>query len=234
MGLLARFKAIFQAQTNKVLEGLEDPKASLDYSLTRLQENLRLVSQSLVEVAAARRALEVQRDQLVATVAKYEDQAKTALGNGREDLARLALGRKQAALAGQAELEANIADLERQVESLKTTQASLRTKIELFRSKKEELKAIYDSSQAQLRVREILSGISEDLADVGNTMRRAEERIWQMQARAEAIDELVAAGAIADVLEPEMDGIDRELGRLARAKAVETELARLKAEVTAS
>jgi phage shock protein A len=234
MGLLARFKAIFQAQTNKVLEGLEDPKASLDYSLTRLQENLRQVSQSLVEVAAARRALEVQRDQLVAAVAKYEDQAKTALGSGREDLARLALERKQAALAGQAELEANTADLERQVQSLKTTQASLRTKIELFRSKKEELKAIYDSSQAQLRVREALSGISEELADVGNTMRRAEERIRQMQARAEAIDELVAAGAIEDVLEPEADGIERELGRLGRAEAVEAELARLKAEVAAS
>lgn len=231
MGLLARFKAIFQAQANQALEGLEDPKASLDYSLTRLQENLRQVSQSLVEVAAARRTLEAQRDQLAAAVTKYEEQARAALGKDREDLAVLALERKQAALARQAELEDNIAGLDRQVESLKTTQAGLRTKIELFRSKKEELKAIYDSSQAQLKVREALSGISEDLADVGNTIQRAEERIHRMQARAEAIDELVATGALEDVLEPAADDIDRELTRLARSEAVEADLARLKQEV---
>lgn len=233
MGLLSRFKAIFQAQANKALEGLEDPKASLDYSLTRLQENLRQVSQSLVEVATAKRTLQAQRDKLAAAVTRYEEQARAALEKGREDLAKLALERKQAALARQTELEDNIASLERQVESLKTTQASLRTKIELFRSKKEELKAIHDSSQAQLKVREALTGISEDLADVGNTIQRAEERIRRMQARAEAIDELVATGALDDVLEPATDDIDRELTRLARSEAVEAELARLKGEVAA-
>ncbi len=233
MGLLTRFKAIFQAQANKALEDLEDPKASLDYSLTRLQENLRQVSQSLVQVAAAKRTLEAQRDKLIAAIARYEEQAKAALENGREDLAKLALERKQAALARQTELETNIASLEKQVESLKTTQASLRTKIKVFRSKKEELKAIYDSSEAQLKVREALSGISEHLVDAGNTIQRAEERIRQMQARAEAIDELVATGAIEDVLEPEVDDVDRELARLVRAEAVEAELARLKEEVAA-
>jgi len=234
MGLLSRFKAIFQARANRALEGLEDPKASLDYSLTRLQENLRQVSQSLVEVAAARHTLETQRNKLAAAVTRYEEQAKAALEKGREDLAVLALERKQAALARQAELEGNITSLEKQVENLKTTQASLRTKIELFRSKKEELKAIYDSSQAQLKVREALSGISEDLADVGNTIQRAEERIGRMRARAEAIDELVATGALEDVLEPATDDIDRELARLARSEAVDAELARLKGEVVAS
>jgi len=231
MGLLSRFKAIFQARANQALEGLEDPKASLDYSLTRLQENLRQVSQSMVEVAAAKRTLEGQRDQLAAAVTRYEKQARAALERGREDLAKLALERKQAALARQSELEDNIAGLERQVESLKTTQAGLRTKIELFRSKKEELKAIYDSSQAQLKVQEALSGISEDLADVGNTIQRAEERIRRMQARAEAIDELVATGDLEDVLEPATDDIDRELTRLARSEAVDAEFARLKQEV---
>jgi len=234
MGLLSRFKAIFQAQANKALNGLEDPKANLDYSLTRLQENLRQVGKSLVEVAAAQRTLQSQRNKLAAAATRYEEQAKSALALGREDLAKLALERKQAALARQTELEANIATLGRQVESLKTTQANLRTKIELFRSKKEELKAVYDSSQAQLKVREALSGISEDLTDVGNTIQRAEERIRRMQARAEAIDDLVATGALEDVLEPATDDIDRQLSHMARSEAVENELAQLKQEVATS
>jgi len=234
MGLLSRFKALFQAQANKALDGLEDPKANLDYSLTRLQENLRQVGKSLVEVAAAKRTLESQRNKLAAAATRYEEQARSALARDREDLAKLALERKQAALARQSELEANIATLEKQVESLKTTQAGLRTKVELFRSKKEELKAIYDSSQAQLKVRESLSGISEDLTDVGNTIQRAEERIRRMQARAEAIDDLVSTGALEDVLEPATDDIDRELSRMARSEAVENELAQLKQEVATS
>ncbi len=233
MGLLTRLMNIFQTQANRKLDALEDPKATLDYSMARLQNNLQQVSRSIVEVATAKRRLEAQRNTLAAAVARYEDQARTAIQKNREDLAALALERKQAALAQLTELESNIANLEQQLETLKATQSALRAKIELFRYKKEELKAVYDSTQAQLKVREALSGITDDLADVGNTIRRAEERIRQMQARAEAIDDLIGSGVLEDVLEPETDDIDRELARLTRSEAVEAELARLKQEVSA-
>ena len=246
--ILSRFKAIFQAQANAVAAQLEVPKASLDFSLTKLEENRRQLSRSLIEVSAAKRRLEHLRDEVAATVEKYEKQARAAVEAGRRDdasaeistsLARTALERKQEAEARQAELEANIAHLKRQVENLKQTQVNLDRKIALFRSKKEELKSIYDSSQAQLRVREALAGISEDpstssgrrLADVGNTIQRAEARIQEMQSRADAIDALVAEGVLTDVLEPETDDIDRELARIGRSHAVDEELARLKQAV---
>lgn len=229
--ILARFKAIFQAQANAVADQLEDPKASLDFSLTKLEENRRQLSRSLIEVSAAKRRLENQRDELARAVEKYEKQARAAVEAGRDDLARTALERKHEAEARRVELEANIASLERQVEHLKRTQINLDRKIALFRSRKEELKSLYDSSQAQLRVREALAGISEDLADVGNTIQRAEARIQELQSRAEAIDALIAEGVLTDVLEPEVDEIDRELTRIGRRHAVDEELARLKAEV---
>jgi phage shock protein A len=111
---------------------------------------------------------------------------------------------------------------------LKQSQASLEHKIDYFRSKKEELKAIYDSSRAQLQIREALSGVSNDLADVGNTIRRAEARIHEMQSRSEAIEGLVNEGILIDVLQPEVDDIDRQLFLVDRKQAVEDELARLK------
>jgi len=229
--ILARFKAIFQARANAVADQLEDPSASLDFSLTKLEENRRQLSRSLIEVSAAKRRLENQRDQMAAAVKKHEQQARAAVEAGRDDLARTALERKHEAEARRAELEANIASLERQAENLKQTQINLDRKITLFRSKKEELKSVYDSSQAQLRVREALAGISEDLADVGNTIQRAEARIQELQSRAEAIDALVAEGVLTDVLEPDVDDIERELARIGRRHAVDEELARLKAEV---
>ena len=232
MSFIARLQAIFGAKVNKALDGIEDPRASLDYSLTRLQASLRQISDSLVEVSTARRTLEAQRGQAQKAVDQTEEQARQAMRLGREDLATRALERKSLAQDRLNRLNASISSLESQVESLKTSQANLRQKIELFQARKEELKALYDSSRAQLRVKEAATGMSKDMADAGHAIERAETRIQAMQSRVEAIDDLIAAGSLEDALAPEGDDIDRELASLSRAASIEKELERLKAEVT--
>jgi len=232
-GILTRFKAIFQAQAHGLADQLEDPQISLDYSLEKLEENRKELSRSLIEVSAARQRLVDQRDQMKASVTNYEEQAVSALKMDREDLGRAALERKQNVQSRLEELENNVASLEHQEDILKQNQINLDNKIALFRSKKEELKSIYDSSKAQLRIRESLSGISEDLADVGNTIQRAEARIKEMQSRADAIDRLIGEGVLTDVLDPKSDGVDRELNHIRREQAIEDELAKLKAEASA-
>lgn len=229
MSLISRFRAIFAAKANTVADQLENPKANLDYSMIKLEETRRELSRGLIEVSAARRRLEGQRQQLANAAERYQQQAQAAVTAGRDDLARIALQRKQDVEARITELVAGIAGLERQEANLKETQLKLERRIALFRSKKEELKAIHDSAKAQLRVQESLSGVSEDLADVGNTIQRAEARILEMQSRADAIDDLVAQGILQDVLEPETDDIERELTRIGRNQAIEEELTRLKA-----
>ena len=231
MSIVSRFEAIFQARANQLADQFDDPKASLDYSLTKLEQSRDQINRSLIEVSAAKKRLETQLEQLVSLTDKYDGQARSALEVERDDLARTALERKQEAESRQAELQANVASLEGQAENLKQSQANLERKIALFRSKKEELKAIYDSSKAQLHLREAVSGISDDLAEAGNIIERVEGRIREMQSRSEAIEGLVAEGVLSDALEPQRDEIDRELGRIGRDQAVEEELARLKAEV---
>jgi phage shock protein A len=228
--IIARFKAIFEAKANAAADNIEDPKASLDYSLRKLEDARRDLSQGLIEVSAAKRRLQAQRDQMAAAADKYQQQAAAAVEADRDDLARLALERKQESEARMTELDANIVSLERQEAALKENQIKLDQKIKSFRNRKEELKAVHDSARAQLKVQESLSGISQDLADVGNTIQRTEQRILEMQSRADAIDALVDEGVLQDVLEPETDDIERELSRLGRNQAVEEELARLKAD----
>lgn len=232
-GIFSRFKAIFQAQAHDLAYQIEDPQISLDYSLTKLEQNRKELSRSLIEVSAARQRLVDQSDKMKASVAKYEEQAASALKMEREDLGRVALERKQNIQGRLEDLENNVASLERQEDILKQNQINLDNKIALFRSKKEELKSIYDSSRAQLRIRESLSGISEDLADVGNTIQRAEARIKEMQSRADAIDRLIGEGVLTDVLDPESDEVDRELNRIRRNQEIDDELARLKAQASA-
>lgn len=231
MSLIEKIKVLFQAKAHATVDAMEDPKASLDYSLVKLEETRRELGRGLIEVSAAKRRLEAQQEKLAAASVKYGEQAKAAIESDREDLARLALQRKQESEARQEELAVSIASLERQEASLKESQIKLERKIAQFRSRKEELKAVHDSAQAQLKVQESLSGVSADLADVGNTIQRAEVRIAEMQSRADAIDELVAQGVLQDVLEPDVDDIDRELARIGHDQAVEEELARLKAEM---
>ncbi|HXQ90731.1 MAG TPA: hypothetical protein VN768_04165, partial [Acidimicrobiales bacterium] len=66
--------------------------------------------------------------------------------------------------------------------------------------------------------------------DAGATMQRAEDKISQMQARAGAIDELLASGALTD-LSSSTDDIQAKLNKVTATSQVERELAALKTEM---
>ena len=71
------------------------------------------------------------------------------------------------------------------------------------------------------------------MGDVGLAIQRAEDKTAQMQARAGAIDELLASGALDDPTGTAKDDITLELEQLASTSDVENELARMKASIGA-
>src|SRR5690606_29610755 len=76
------------------------------------------------------------------------------------------------------------------------------------------------------------TGISEEMGDVGLAIQRAEDKTAQMQARAGAVDELLASGALDDVTgSGPRDDIQAELDRMASTTGVEAELERMKLEL---
>jgi phage shock protein A len=68
------------------------------------------------------------------------------------------------------------------------------------------------------------------MADVGRAIDRAKDKTQQMQARASAVDELTAAGALTD-LTGTGDDIDRQLAQISQSGQVDDELAKMKAEL---
>ena len=90
------------------------------------------------------------------------------------------------------------AQLQDQEEKLVAASQRLQAKVEAFRTKKETIKATYSAAEAQTKINEAFSGISEELGDVGMAIQRAEDKTAQMQARGQAIDELLASGALDD------------------------------------
>ena len=92
------------------------------------------------------------------------------------------------------------------------------------------MKASYTAAEAQTKVGEAVSGISDSTRSAGATMQRAQDKIAGMQARAGAIDELLASGALDDLTHP-VDDIQKELDKVSSTSQVDNELAALKAEL---
>ncbi|CAA9378004.1 MAG: Suppressor of sigma54-dependent transcription, PspA-like [uncultured Nocardioidaceae bacterium] len=232
MSLMQRIRLIFNAKANKALDSAEDPNETLDYSYQKMLEMQQKVRRGVADVATSRKRLELQMKQLEQGSEKLTNQAQAALAQGREDLAREALTRKSGISGQLVDLQTQHAQLQGEEEKLTLASQRLQAKIEAFRTKKETLKATYNAAQAQSRVNEAFSGISEEMGDVGLAVQRAEDKTANMQARAGAIDELIASGALDDKLSlgGGGDDIDRELAALSSGSDVEAELARLKAQ----
>ena len=233
MGMFSRMSTIFKAKMSKALDKAEDPRETLDYSYEKQLEMLQKVKRGIVEVTTAKKRLELQLQRQQQDVTKLDGQARQALTAGREDLARVVLTRKASAMEQFQSLETQIATLDQEQSKLVDAESRLSAKVEAFRTRKEVIKATYSAAEAQVRIGEAVGGISEELTDVGMAIDRAENKTQQLQARASAIDELMATGVLADTTAiggPSSD-IDRQLAQLSQGSAVDSELARMKAEL---
>lgn len=230
MGLWSRFVGIFRAKASKALDRAEDPRETLDYSYERQLELLQKVRKGVADVSTSRKRLELQMTQLVQQSDKLEQQARAALASGREDLAREALTRRSGLSTQIADLQTQHAQLSEQEEKLIQSSQQLQARVDAFRTQKETIKATYSAAEAQAKIGEAFSGISNELGDVGLAIQRAEDKTQQLQARAGAIDELLASGALNDMTGSK-DNITLELERMASANDVDRMLESMKREL---
>ena len=205
-GIFQRMSLIFSAKTDKALDKLEDPRETLDYSYQRQLELLQKVRRGVADVATSRKRVELQANQLNTQIDKLTQQAQKALEVGREDLAREALTRRSGLQQQLTDLQAQHAQLQGEEEKLTRASQRLQAKVDAFRTRKETIKATYSAAEAQTRINEAFSGISEEMGDVGMAIQRAEDKTQQMQARAGAIDELLASRRAG---RPDRDGQGR-------------------------
>jgi len=230
MGLFQRAHDIIEAKANRALDTAEKPDEMLDLSYEKMLEQLTQVRRALVDIAASKKRIELQETQLQHSVDHLQDQAKAALGQGREDLAKEALSRKSVAQSQIAALEPQHEQMVEQEEKLTHTLSALQERVNAFRSQKETLKAQYTAARAVSTVDESVSGISKSIGDSGAALQRAQDKIATMQAHAGALDELLESGVLEDV-GGGTDDIQKELDEVGSAGAVDNELAELKAQL---
>ncbi len=227
MGMISRMSTIVKSKMNRLLDSAEDPRETLDYSYEQQLEMLQRVKRGVVEMVTARRRIQQQADRVRTNVTRLERQARQAVEAGRDDLARLALQRKNESELELEGLDEQLANMELEQEKLTASEARLQTKVSAFRNRKEIIKAQYSAAEAQVRIGAALGGISEEMGDMSLAIQRAENKTDQMRAKAGAIDELVEAGVLEDPTGTR-DDIDRELAKISVSQSVESELAALK------
>src|SRR5947209_9915083 len=234
MGFFSRLATFFRIRANAALDKAEDPGQVMDYSYSKQLEQLQNLTPSIAEVVTNEKRLERQESQVQQQIDRLDQQAMQALQVNREDLARMALQRKETLVQQINSFEQQIAQLRAQEEKLITMERTISARVQAFRTQKEMVKAQYGAAQAQVKINEAVTGISQEMSEMNLAMQRAQDKVLSMQARANAMDTLIEEGTLGDqgLLGPgSNDPLDRELRQISAEQNVESQLQAMKQQM---
>src|SRR5579859_731285 len=234
MGFFSRLATFFRIRANAALDKAEDPGQVMDYSYTKQLEQLQNLKRSIADVVTNEKRLERQQFQIQEQVNKLDQQAMTALQANREDLARMALQRKETLLTQINGFEQQIAQLRAQEEKLVTMERTISARVETFRTQKEMVKAQYGAAQAQVKINEAVTGISQEMTEMNLAMQRAQDKVLNMQSRANAMETLIEQGTLSEqglLGSGSGDTLDRQLQQISSQQNVEAQLQAMKQQL---
>ena len=225
MGILERIMVLLRKSTSAALAPAPDPRVTHLTSHQKQRALLNQVAKAGKEVTAAKERLRAAADAVRAKLPAMEEQARQELKAGRESMARLALQRRQVVINELQTLERQLAEVEKEDAALAMIEQRLSGQIEAFAARQEVIKARFSAAEAQVRINEAMTGVSQDFADLTATLQRAEHTTDEMQARATAIDRLVQGGDLDAIsFGTGSDAIDRRYQSLGADEDVERQL----------
>ena len=235
MGILDRVRQSLKQGASAALAPAPDPRVT---HLTSHQKQRALrcqVAKAIQEVTAAKQRLQAAADDVRDRLPALQDQAREELKAGRETMARLALQRRRVGEMELQTLDRQLAEVEREEVALTMIEQRLSSQIEAFAARQEVVKARMSAAEAQVRINEAVTGVSQDFADLAAALQRAEETTETMQARATAIDRLVQDGDLDAIsATANLESLELRLSLDAGDDEVERQLAVLANEVADS
>jgi len=233
MGLWSRFVNLFRMRASAALDKAEDPGQVMDYSYTKQLEQLQQLRRSIAEVVTNEKRLDLLQAQVQQQINKLDQQAMQALQASREDLARMALQKKEGLVAQLSSYEQQIAQLRAQEENLIAMERKISARVEAFRTQKEMVKAQYGAAQAQVKINEAVTGISQEMTEMNLAMQRAQDKVLTMQSRANAMETLIEQGTLSEqgLLGSGGDTLDHELQKISSQQNVEAQLQAMKQQL---
>ena len=194
--MIRRILSLLRSWIDALFAPAKDPREGSTPVTRRQEELLGRVRDARERIEAARAQLERRAESSCGEVARLKDEARRLLRDDREDVARLILRRRQAAVEHIRFLEVQTAHVDKDAQALAAAEYMLRTEVAASAAHKDVATARFDAAEARVTVSEALSGISDELFDLPSTTGLTDERAEYMQARADAIDELVGLGVL--------------------------------------
>jgi phage shock protein A len=169
----------------------DDPRETFEYSYERQRRLLEKVQKALSDIEQTRNMLERKVSKLLTTLPDTDEQAWDSIKNNREDLARLALERRHIAEVEIDLMRSQLKEIDLEEQRLSLIEHRITSQIESFHTRQEVLAAKYSATEAQVRVHEALSGLSEEIADLESSLLQTEHRTENLQQRALEIDQII-------------------------------------------
>ena len=188
MGIFDRFSTLLRSNINDLISRAEDPEKMLTQILTDMRTQLVKAKQQVAAAIADEKRLRDQADAEYKTAADWENKAMLAIREGRDDLAKQALVRNSEHLSHGQQLETTWESHRAETEKLKDQLRGLNDKIEEAKRTKNLLLARQRRAQAQKRIAETMSSMSENSAF--DAFNRMEERIEQNERQIKASVEI--------------------------------------------
>ncbi|MBA9085266.1 phage shock protein A [Fontibacillus solani] len=215
MSIFKRLRDLTMSNINALIDKAEDPIKLTDQYIRDMQEDLEDAEKAVAAQIAIEKKFKLLYEEQEALVKKRTEQAHTAAQAQNVDLARRALEEKKAAESKMNEYKVNYDSNKASANQLRAKLEEMRKQLTEMKNKRETLVARYNAAKAQTEINKAMSGFSSDSAASG--LKRMEDKMLQMEAQAEASNELNANSA----------SLDDEFEKLGKDKAVEDELAAL-------
>lgn len=218
MGIFDRLSTMLRSNLNDLISRAENPEKMLNQLVLDMRSQLAKAKQQVAAAIADEKRLQAQAEQEKKLAEDWEKRAMLAVQEGRDDLAKQALLRHAEHMQAAVQLEETWRKHAAETESLKNSLRTLNDKIEEAKRKKNILVARQRRAEAQQRIHETMSSMSDKSAF--ETFERMSERIEQNERKA------LASAELSEELEG--DQLQKQFSQLEYKADADTQLLALK------
>jgi phage shock protein A len=238
MGIFDRMGRVISSNFNSLLDKADDPKKSIELTLSEMEAQIRAARQEVVRSVAGEKQLRKKVDELDVEVDKWSKRAELAVRHDDDDLAREALLQKKRVTAERDRAEALRGEQ-------RSNALEMKAELERMEQKLEEIKAKKGTIVARAQQAKAGGGVEGLGARPGGgafaEFRKMEDQIEGVEAAVQAqreVDEALAGGRGPGGLTP--DEVEAKFRRLEYGGAgdekpkggeVDDELAALKKKI---
>ena len=189
MGILTRIFNLFRATTSDLLDKAEDPGKMIKQMISDLEAQKKKAKEQMTEALALQKRLERDTEKEHQEAEKWEQKAILAVQNEKDDLAKEALTRKNEHMRRALDFEKQLEMHQKNADSLRESYQTMEDKIDEIKRKQGLLSVKQKQAEAQEEIFKTIEGLG-DTSGIMDTIERAEEKVENLQARAEAYQEI--------------------------------------------